>query len=79
MKFAVPAIEMRDLRFERLIVAHPSAVAFRICGLKGDVGPVVETYAEIKGLAIEVANLYMCPERVQDVHYRLALQDPIGI
>ena len=53
MRLAVPAVEVLDLRLEGLVVAHPSAVALRVCGLKGDVGPVVEAYAELEGFAVE--------------------------
>ena len=53
MRLAVPAVEVLDLRLDGLVVAHPSAVALRVRGLKGYVGPVVETYAELEGFAVK--------------------------
>ena len=79
MRFAVPAIKVPDLRFEGLVVAHPSAVTLRVCGLKCDVGPVVEADAELERLAVEVFYLHVRPRWVQDIPYRVALQNPVGI
>ena len=79
MGFAVPAIEVLDLRFEGLVVAHPAAVALRVGGLEGDVGPVVKADAELKGLAVEAFDVHVRPRRVQDVDYRGAFQDPVGV
>lgn len=56
MRFAVPAVEVLDLRLEGLVVAHPAAVALRVGGLEGDVGPVVEADAELEGFAGELLD-----------------------
>ena len=74
VRFAILAVEVLDLRFQKLIVAHP-----RICCLEGDVGPVVEADAELKGLAIEALCVHMCLRWMKNVHYRVALQDLVGI
>ena len=79
MRFAVPAVEVLDLRFEGLVEAHPSAVALRIRRLEGDFGPVVEADTVLEGLAIEALYVHVCPWWVQNVDYRSAFQYPVDI
>ena len=79
MGFAVPAMDVLDLIFEGLIIAHPSAVALRVGGLEADVRPVVETDGELEGFAVEMLYRQVCPLWVQDIYYRVTLQNPVGI
>ena len=70
---------MLDLGVEGLVVAHPAAVALRVCGLKGQVGPVVEADAEFEGFACELFDGEVGPGWVQDVDDGVAFQDPVGV
>lgn len=40
---------------------------------------VLEADAELKGLAIEALYVHMCLWWIKNVHYRVALQDLVGI
>lgn len=79
MRFAVPAVKVLDLRLEGLVVAHPAAVALRVGGLEGDVGPVVQPDAELEGFAREALDGQVRPGWVEDVDDRVAFQDPVGV
>ena len=79
MRGAVPAVKVLDLLFEGFVVAHPAAVALRVGGLEGQVGPVVEAEAELEGFALELRHGQVGPGWVQDVDDGVALEDPVRV
>ncbi len=79
VRVAVPAVEALDLGVQGLVKAHPAAVAFRVGGLEGDGGPVVEADGELEGFAGELLDGQVGPGGVEDVDDGVAFEDPVRV